>query len=70
MGKIAFYEGASLASEHVIAGLDGVFVGRVNIDASDHEVDGAAERVGYLPGGGQRDAAEEQQAVRKARTCG
>ena len=57
VGKIAIHEGTPLRAKRIVAGLDSSGLGPVNVLASDHEVNRATERVGYLPGGRQRDAA-------------
>lgn len=65
LGGLEALEVVEEAHEHGLVGerercralVDGAGVVGVDVLAVDHEVDGAAERVGYLPGRGQRDAA-------------
>lgn len=57
IGKIAIHKPPTFDAKGLVAGLDAPVIKRVDVLAANHEVYGAAERVGYLPSGRQRDAA-------------
>lgn len=56
IGKIAIHKPPTFDAKGLVAGLDALIIRRVDVLAADHKVYGAAERVGYLPSGGQRNA--------------
>lgn len=57
VGEIAIHKSFAFGTECFVARLNVVAVRGVNVIASDYEVYGATERIGYLPSGGQWDAA-------------
>lgn len=57
IGEIAFHEPSAFGAEGTVTGLNVLGFESIDILAADHEVYGTAERIGYLPSGGQRNAA-------------
>lgn len=56
IGEIVFHKPPTFDAKGLVAGLDAPVIKRVNVLAANYEIYGAAERVGYLPSGGQRNA--------------